>query len=359
LEVYVDQVPLQTLTAGLQALPNLTSLKLFTGYSRILPQNTYQSMLAATCGRLTRLEMATHRERLPTLLQAPPVMPKLQHLRELHIPEDIVTDDGMCALLALPSLTHVAVHSFQLTSSHSHKPCSWEKVTVYGYLDVVGSLVKLPLQGVRWLVAGTVMLGSIDDEERAAHDVAAALANIPASCHLTVHPDGRLVMDCAYGRRDEDLRQLLPVVARWEGVCLLTVTNFDDIDDDDASRLLQPDTIAAIASHLANMPSCITLELNEWVPHLAYPMLTALRPTNITRLVINGFPVEEQHLLLWCCGDAGRDMTVEVHGCHVRPKGGLQRVRAYLDQVRLNSLVRVTLLGEEIDDDSDDGSADE
>jgi hypothetical protein len=298
---------------------------------------------------------------LHTVLQAPAVMSKLHHLREISC-DHVVVDADMGVLLALPSLTHLAVLNFDLSFSHVHKLCSWQELTVHGCFDVVGDLAKLPLQGLSRLVVGRLAPSCVDDWDGAmdgtAHDVAAALANVPASCHLTVHPDGRLVMDCGYGHRNEDLRQLLPVLARWEGVRSLTVDN--DNSDDEGSKLLQPDTVTAIASQLANMPSCTTLKLDNWVPHLASPMLTALRPTHITRLVIGGYPVQEQHLVVWCSGDAGREITVEVcEGCNVRPKGGLQRVRAYLDQLRLNSLVRVTLLGEEIDDDSDDGSDDE
>jgi hypothetical protein len=340
----LDQLPLQTLTAGLQALPNLTSLTLPSATPEKL-----QTTLAATCGRLTRLEMATHRERLPTLLQASGVMPKLHHLRELHIPDHIVSDDGMCALLALSSLTHVAVNSFELSSSHAHKPCSWQDLTVHDWMDVVSDLGKLPLQGLRRLVAGELVCDNV--ETITPHDAAVAVANIPASCHLTTTPHGQLLLDCGIQHCNQQLRLVLPFVARWEGVCWLKI-NVDEHDDYEGHRLLQPDTITAIASHLTHMPSCTTLELVDWIPHPACQLITALRPTHVTRLVISGYPLYEPHLLVWCCGDAGRDMTVEVGDrSGVEPEGGVQRVRAYLEQAwryaSTGSSLRVTLLGDD------------
>jgi hypothetical protein len=61
--------------------------------------------------------------------------------------------------------------------------------------------------------------------------------------------------------------------------------------------------------------------------------------------------MQEQHLLLWCSGDAGRDMTVEVGKyCDVEPEGGVQRAREYLNKVRASDStggsLRVMLLGE-------------
>ncbi len=338
LEVEMDHLPLQTLTDGLQTLPNLTSLKLAANFL-LTPPQAYQSAVEATCGHLTWLEVKAWGVQLRAYLQAPSVLSKLQHLRELHIPYEFVSDAGMCALLELPRLTHLAVDSFELSSSHAHKPCSWQELIVCDYLEVL-NLSKLPLQGLCRLVAGRLV--SNNAATLAADDVAAALANLPASCHLTAPSHGMLELDCGSWLHHQTLLLLLlPVLARWEGVRALRINVDGDEDEDvanDGQRLLQPDTITAIASHLTHMPSCTALRLDNWIPHPACQLITALRPTHITRLVISGYSVQEQHLLLWCCGDAGRDMTVEVlDGCHVKPSGGLQRVREYLQQVKLHS----------------------
>jgi hypothetical protein len=155
------------------------------------------------------------------------------------------------------------------------------------------------------------------------------------------------MLDCGLGCGNQTLPLLLPVLARWEGVCSLRV----GVGHNEYEALLQPDTITAIVSHLTHLPSCTTLHVDGWAPHPACQLIPALRPTHITRLVISGYPVQEQHLLLWCCGDAGREITVEVRKyCHVQPEGGLQRLREYLEQVKLHSPGNVNcvkLLGEE------------
>ncbi len=334
-EADLYRLPLQTLTAGLQALPNLSSLKLANGFGSTLAQKAYLCALEATCGRLTRLEVTGFVKQLHNVLQAPPVTPKLQHLQELCIPDCVITDNGMCVLLAMSSLTHVAVSYFNLASSHAHKPCSWEEITVYDCLYVVGDLVKLPLQGLSRLVAGCLAVagGSNADEswleERAAHDVAAALASVPAICQLTAPSDGELVLKCGYGRGNQMVRLLLPVLARWEGVITLCVcVDFEtddvvDVDKHEGLRVLQHDTVTALAAQLASWPSCTTLEMVNWVPHPTYQLLTALRPTRVRRLVIGGYPFSEHHLMVWCCGDAGRAIEVQVENpSEVEPSGG-------------------------------------
>jgi hypothetical protein len=79
------------------------------------------------------------------------------------------------------------------------------------------------------------------------------------------------------------------------------------------------------------------------------------------RLVLGGENLEE-HLMAWCYGDAGRDITVKVCIDELDDNDSLkvrvQRVRAYLRRVRRSdgsgSALRVTLLGVGGDDDSDD-----
>jgi hypothetical protein len=71
--------------------------------------------------------------------------------------------------------------------------------------------------------------------------------------------------------------------------------------------------------------------MHGWKPLTTAQLLTALAPTHVTRLLISGTKLSEAELMLWCSGDAGRDVTVELgFDCCLHPEGSLARVRQQL-----------------------------
>jgi hypothetical protein len=300
----MEDVPVDVLTLGLAALPNLTSLS-FTG-DAALDVADFQAALAATSGRLTRLEFDGFVDCAESILQSPQVMSKLSNLRVISFDDMYSGCDDLWfnALLALPHLTHVTIPYNLLCESHAHKACTWQELRLSFGAYIMG-LGKLPLRGVRRLVlGGGVRLGSHADNITL-HQVEAELANVPASCCVSTPPNGALKLSCQdeYGHRIMPL--LLPLLHRCEGVRTLHLDGW-------GSRM-KPRTAAAIGAHLARVPSCTTLTLEQWKPHASAQLLTALAPTCVTRLLlINGLALSKAAVMLWRSGNAERDVTVEI-----------------------------------------------
>jgi hypothetical protein len=333
----VDYLPLDSVTSGLAALPNLSSLSLDS--MQEIESDDCQTALSATCGGLTRLVLSGYLGHAYSALQAPLVADKLHNLRVIVMDEGIALDGlWLDVLLALPSLTHITTSNIDLSESHAHRHCAWQEIHMRGVI-FIRELGYLALKGLRRLVlGGDVLLGAADEDVNL-QQVEAALTNIPASCQLSVPSSGVLTLGCPYRQEvNKSVPLLLPLLHRVEGVRTLRLHSWD-------SRLL-PSTASAIGTHLARVPTCTSLHFEDWKPQTSTQLLTALAPTNVTHLILGVSKVVEMEVAVWCSGLVERDMVVEVRSrCRVDAESMLACVREMLPRPADSPTgARITLL---------------